>query len=63
MSTRGTTRNDWPTFALDYQFNPDDEAGLPPLAPDEVVVYDPSNRTDGWFTATRGAYLALEDVR
>ncbi|MFC5973837.1 hypothetical protein ACFPYI_21145 [Halomarina salina] len=57
-----STREEWPTFALEYEFNLDDE-GLPSLAPDQVVVYDPSDRGDGWLTATRGSYVALEDVR
>lgn len=57
-----STREEWPTFALEYRFNPDAE-GLPPLAPDQLVVYDPSNRGHGWLTATRGSYVALEDVR
>ncbi|MWG33218.1 hypothetical protein [Halomarina oriensis] len=64
MSTQGTTtREEWPTFALDFQFNPDADEGFPSLAPDDLVVYDPSSRRSSWLTATRGAYLALEDVR
>lgn len=58
-----STRAEWPTFALDYEFNPGDEQGFPPLAPDQLVVFDPSNRRRGWLTATRGSYVSLEDIR
>ncbi|MFD1515760.1 hypothetical protein [Halomarina rubra] len=58
-----STREEWPTFTLDCQFNPDAEEGFPTLAPDQLVVYDPANRREGWLTATRGAYVALEEVR
>jgi len=64
MSTQeSSTREEWPTFALDYEFNPGEAPHWPSLAPDEVVVYDPSRRRSSWMTAGRGFYVALERVR
>jgi len=53
---------EWPTYVLECAFNPR-EAALPPLAPDELVVFDPGATCTRWISATRGDYVAVEDAR
>lgn len=58
--------DEWPIFPLRYTFNPQDLAGRERVAPDELVVFDPSHSQEiggAWITAERGAYVAIEDVR
>lgn len=54
---------DWPTFDLQFTFNPDRDRAL---NPDEIFVFDPERiATDDthWISAERGSYVAIEDVR
>lgn len=57
--------SEWPTFDLRYTFNPQDIDCPEELAPDDLVVFDPTDGTDGggWITADRGAYVDVEDAR
>lgn len=58
-----STRQEWPTFALDYRFNPDGVGTPSSLEPDQVVVFDPDSRRDGWLAARRGYFVPLEHVQ
>lgn len=55
--------SDWPTFDLQYTFNPERKRSLDP---DEVFVFDPDNVAQSdtyWISADRDSYVPIEDVR
>lgn len=56
----------WPSFSLNYTFNPDGLVGREYFGPDELVIFDARN-TDAigsaWLSAEREAYVSIEDVR
>lgn len=56
----------WPSFALNYTFNPDGVVGREYFGPDELVVFDARNTEaigSAWVAAEREAYVSIEDVR
>lgn len=56
---------EWPTFCLNYTFDPEGIERREEPAPDELVVFDASTAQIGsaWVTAERGSYVSIEDVR
>lgn len=63
-SARATER--WPSFSLNYTFNPDGVIGREYFGPDELVIYDARNTEaigSAWVAAERDAYVSIEDVR
>ncbi|WP_254538903.1 hypothetical protein [Halomarina litorea] len=63
-STRSTDvdPDEWPTYELDWTFNPR-ESTLPSVAPDELVVFDPNATSTRWVAAGRNSFVTIEDVR
>lgn len=57
------TGQTWPSFTLEYTFNPRETAPDVEFAPDEVVVYDPDADSTCWMSADRGSFVPVEDVR
>lgn len=63
-STRADER--WPSFSLNYTFNPEGVVGREYFGPDELVIYDARNTEaigSAWIAAEREAYVSIEDVR
>lgn len=59
------TTDEWPSYDLEYTFNPNFDGIVADFEPDEVVVFDPRNgMTRGrWLSADRGSYVSVEDIR
>lgn len=57
------TGQTWPSFALEYTFNPRETAPDVEFAPDEVVFYDPDAGSTRWMSADRGSFVPVEDVQ
>lgn len=56
----------WPTFPLRYTFNPTEVDGPDSPDPDELVIFDAKRSEDesgAWLSASRGAYVAIEEIR
>lgn len=66
MDAKASPRDgEWPTFALEYTFNPRDVTLTAELDPDEVVIYERDRDAvgDRWISGKRDACVSLEEIR
>jgi hypothetical protein len=65
-SERRRLPDDWPTFALEFTYNPRDVSLRGEFAPDEVVIFDPTCREDGgdrWISGARDSHVSVDEMR